>query len=196
VIRQFNVAFDHDSFCLKLRHYFKDTAPIYAEINVGLAEVSVSSISKSSDEVIKSVVVSINDVIGIEENIANIISLCEEKLYPKMVKFVEKGQYGVYSEVDPVLLLTQGYSLKQIHEKKNIYRNYFTIVRFNSRKNTVDFREDLTKTMFRAYLKRPLITMRDYIIQSSEKGLTGMSELFAFIDANSQLEQLNKEKVL
>jgi len=190
VISAFKSLFNFSSFENKLRHYFNDTSPIYADVEVGLNSVTVvcKSLTRADDRV----TVTLEEDLGIIGNIAKIIIACEQRLYPRMLEFVERGTHGAYLGADALSLLTQGYSLEQVLEKQNIYKNYFIITRFNNRKSIVDFREDITGKLFRAYLKRPLITIRDHIIQLSEKGMYGMNELFVFITENSRLEQFDR----
>jgi len=187
MLSSFKNSFDYSDFEKKVLHYFTDSAPIYADIELRLNEINVAYNGKL-------IHVPVDEKISVKENIKNIIKYCEESLYPKMIEVVEKGQYGVFTTVQIQEMLFQGLTLEQIHKKENNkIINYFLIKRFNTGKNTIDFREESTGNVFRAFLKRPLITSRDYILQLAEGGQVGMNKLYYFIMDNSRIEELEEK---
>jgi hypothetical protein len=184
VLNSFVKTFDYADFEKKLRHYFTDAAPIYADIVLTLNDIYISYNKKS-------VHVSINNALSVKENISYIIKCCEDCLYPKMLQLVEKGQFGVFTTIQMKDMLLQGMTLDQIHKKQNKkILNYFIITRFNTAKNTIDFKEESTGNIFRAFLNRPLITSRDLILQFEKAGSLGMNDLYYFIMDNSRIEEL------
>jgi hypothetical protein len=91
-------------------------------------------------------------------------------------------------------LVIQGLSLEQIHEKEiKKSWNRFIITRFNTEKNTIDYKEESTGKVFRADCYRPLITFRDTIIQLGNGGQDGMRELYQLIVGSSTIKELEGE---
>jgi hypothetical protein len=184
MLNSFKVVFDYVDFEKKLRHYFTDTAPVYADIELRLNEINIISNGRALR-------ILVDDKLSVKENIHHIIKSCEEYFYPRMLELLKNGQYGVFSEVQVKDLLFQGFTLEQIHEKeKKVLKKYFRIIRFNTAKDSIDFIEESTGNLFRAHFKRPLITSRDNILRLAGNGQMGMNELFHLITDNSRIEEL------
>ena len=188
MLESFDRVFDYADFEKKLRHYFSDTAPIYAAVEMKVKEVRVSSGGKLT------VQVGIDDNVGVKENIQKIIHCCEQSLYPKMLDLSE--QAIELTEYQKKELLFQGYTLEQIHEKqiKKAWKR-FVITKFNVPKNSMDYREENTERMFRAHFNRPLAMVRNNLLQLSEGGQDGMRELYQFVINNAKIEELEAENV-
>ena len=183
MLNSFDKVFDYADFEKKLKHYFTDTAPVYVNVEMQLDSVRVSS-NKKLD-----VRVSIDVKLSVKENIRYIIECCERSLYPAMLDIVE--QPVTISKGRAKELLFQGFTLSQIHEKKKKRAwKKFIITRFNTAKNTIDYKEESTGRVFRAVFNRPLVTHRDTILKLSEEGQSGMTELYRLITENSQIEEL------
>jgi len=193
MLNNFEVTFCYRDFEDKLCHYFKDTSPIYANVTVFPDKVQIAYVSPFLGSIRSTITVPIAVHLSVKENVFNIILKCEQLLYPKMVEFISKEQNSIYCENDILTMLMQGLSFEQIHKKKKFYKDYFTIIRFNIRNNTIDFRKDSSGDIFRARLGRPLIITRDRILELFEKGVIGMSELFHFIMGNSLVDKLEKK---
>jgi hypothetical protein len=187
MLNSFVTTFNYSEFEKKLKHYFTDTAPVYASIKLGLREITITCYEISFS-------LPVDDFLSVKDNINYIIKRCEEFFYPKMLEILKKGSYGVFSTVQIQDMLLQGLTLEQIHKKQNKkILNYFTITRFNTAKNTIDFREETSGHIFRAHFNRPLITSRDYILQLSKGGQAGMNELYHLIMDNSRIEELEEK---
>ena len=188
MIKSFSILFNYADFIKKLKHYFKDSAPIYAEIEVELNEVKIRVPGKPC------VQVPIMQNLSVKKNVEFVIAHCENNLYPKMR--IEKYYHVMFSEDIRRMLICQGHSLdfirkKEIHDDSEV----FIITRFNYSKNTIDYRKDVPEESisykaFRAYFNRPLILSRDMILDLSQKGKEGMNELYKFITENSRIEEL------
>jgi hypothetical protein len=188
MLNSFERVFDYPAIEKKLRHYFTDAAPIYADIELRMKEVRVTCRGKLT------VQVSLDDRIGIKENIYQIIKCCEQSLYPKMLDLPNQAVYFSGDRVKELVI--QGFSLEQIHEKEIKKKwNCFTIVRFNTEKNTIDYREEVTGKVFRAHFNRPLIISRDVILRLADGGQDGMRELYRFVTSNSTIVELEAEDV-
>jgi hypothetical protein len=185
MLNSFEILFDYSDFEKKLKHYFQDTAPIYADVELRLGEVQISCKGGLAIKVF------LDEEIGITENIGRIIGYCEQSLYPKMLDITE--QFVAASEEQIKRMLFQGFTLDKIHEKqiKKTGRK-FIITRFNTGKNSIDYKEEPAGRLFRAHLNRPLITFRDNILQLAGNGQNGMKELYRIIIKNSQIEELKK----
>lgn len=184
MLNSFERIFDWSILEKKLCHYFMDTAPIYADVELRMKEIRVICGDKS-------ISVGLNDRLDIKENIYQIIKQCES-LYPKMLNSSE--QIISFSSERVKEMIIQGYSFEQIQEKeikKNW--NWYTITRFNTRKNTLDYKEQATGKIFRVHFNRPLITSRDTIIRLANAGRPGMMELYQFITRNSTVTELGVE---
>ena len=186
MLNKFVSKFDYLDFKKKLKHYFIDTAPIYANIELRLKEVQISLKNKLA------VQVSIDDNNSVKENIQKIIKCCEQSLYPKMIEV--SSQPVILSEERIKELLFQGLTLEQIHEKqiKKVWKR-FIITRFNTAKNTIDYKEESNGKIFRAYFNRPLLTQRDAILNLAGGGQDGMIELYRLIIENSQIKELEED---
>jgi hypothetical protein len=183
MLKSFDRVFDYSDFEKRLRHYFSDSSPIHASIEMRLNDLRISSGSGVT------VQVSIDDKLGVKENISKIIKCCEQSLYPKMLELSE--QAVELTEYQKKELLFQGFSLDQIRKKqtKNVWKR-FVITRFNSSKNSIDYKEESTGKLFRAHLNRPLAMCRDNLLSLSEKGQEGMREFYKFVIDNSRVEEL------
>jgi hypothetical protein len=183
MLESFDRVFDYSDFENKLRHYFSDSSPIHAHIEIKLNRVRITSGGKLT------VQTSLDEDAGVKENIARIINICEQSLYPKMIDLSE--QTVELTEHQKKELLFQGFTLDQIHEKqiKKIWKR-FIITRFNSSRNSIDYKEESTGKLFRAHLNRPLAMCRDNLLRLSEGGQDGMRELYQFILNNSKIEKL------
>jgi hypothetical protein len=186
MLESFNRVFDYSDFENKLRHYFSDSSTIYANIEMHLKEVRITSEGNLTVQVV------IDDRVGLKENIGKIIQCCELSLYPKMLDCSEK--FIELTDDQKKELLFQGFTLDQIHEKqiqkvKKIW-NRFVITRFNITKNSIDYKEESTGKLFRAHLNRPLIMCRDNLLRLAKGGQDGMRELYQFVLDNSEIEEL------
>jgi hypothetical protein len=182
MLESFSRIFDYVDFENKLRHYFSDSSPIYADIEMRLNEIRITSGGKLTIQI------SLDGKVGVKENIRRIIDICEQSLYPKMIDLSE--QAIILTDYQKRELLFQGFTLEQIHEKqtKRVWKR-FIITRFNSSKNSIDYKEESTSKVFRAHLNRPLAMCRDNLIQLSESGQDGMRELYQFVLDNSKIEE-------
>ena len=182
MIDSFVKNFDYSDFEKKLRHYFSDSCPIYVSIKLFYNKIKITNRNGIS-------VVYYLSENSIFQNIKELIHSCELNLYPKMIEISE--QKRELSEEQKKLMLFQGLSLEQINEKsiRRIQRN-FTIIRFNSTKNSIDYREDITGNVFRAFLNRPLLMCRDSLLSLSMEGREGEQKLYQFILNNSKIENI------
>jgi len=188
----FKSAFDYTCFENKLKHYFSDTAPIFASIELRLNEVFITS-ATSKDSERKTITVILDNTASVQENIKKIIQCCETYIYPKMV-LVEDLPVSM-TDNQKILLLYAGYQINQIHGKqlRKIVKQY-TITRFNTRKNTIDYRDDVTNKTYRAHFKRPLVISRDSIIELGYGERDAMQELYRLITENSRIEELEEKE--
>jgi hypothetical protein len=189
MLNSFNREFDYPAIENKLRHYFSDTAPIYADIELRMKEVRVTCGDKLT------VQVSLDDRIDVKENVRRIINCCEQSLYPKMLDLSE--QIVPFSSERVKELVIRGLSLEQIHEKE-VRKNWnrFVITRFNTEKNTIDYKEESTGRIFRAHFNRPLVVFRDTILRLAGKGQDGMRELYQLVTGNSTITELEAEDAI
>ena len=186
MISSFKTVFDYSAFEKKLKHYFSDTAPIYANIELGLREVLVSAETFEGTITVQTF---IDETISVRENVDRVIKSCECRLYPKMLCVVNKIITLSHGQIKE--MLCQGFGIDQIWEKqvKKVY-NAFVITRFNTMKNTIDYKGEETGKVFRAYLNRPLVTSRVLILQLANGGKDKMVELYNLITENSKIEEL------
>jgi hypothetical protein len=186
MLNSFEIKFDYSDLEKRLKHYFSDTAPIYADVELRLKEVRISYGGKLT------VQVSVDDKVSIKENVSRIIKCCEQSLYPKMLSMAELPV--TLSEDRIKEMLFKGFTLDQIYEKqiKKTW-NRFTITRFNTTKDSIDYFEESTGKLFRAHLHRPLVTFRDTILRLANGGQDGMRELYHLIMDNSQVEEIGEK---
>jgi hypothetical protein len=185
MLNSFNRKFDYSDFDKKIRRYFTDSAPINADITIGLGEVQISCRPRLS------VSYGIDEKISVIENIKNIINICIDNLYPKMI-VSEKGVLPFTAERKKALLL-QGFSVDQIHEKeKRSAWIRYTIIRFNEHGSTIDYIEEAAKSRYRAHLYQPLMMVKDKIWTLAAGGREGMEELYRYITSISKQEVLEE----
>jgi hypothetical protein len=186
MLNSFKRGFDYFSLENKLRHYFSDTAPVYADVELRMKEVRVTCGGKLS------VQVSLDEDINVKENIHRIIECCEQSLYPKMLDISKQTISFSWERVKELVI--QGFSLEQIHEKE-VKKNWnrFVITRFNTGKNTIDYKEESTGKIFRAQFKRPLVIFRDTILRLASNGQDGMLELYHLVTNNSAITEFKAE---
>ena len=180
MLESFVVNFNYSDFLKKLRHYFSDTAPVYAKVWLDNNEITVSNGEKE-------IHVQLNSHTSVTGLVNSIIQECEKVLYPKMRD--EKYCSISFDEDRRKEMILQGYSLSAIHRREvHDVSDVYIITRFNANKNTIDYKSD-TK-YYRAFFKRPLVTSRNYILELSKKGKEGMNDLYKFIIENSKIEEL------
>jgi hypothetical protein len=184
VLNSFIRTFDYSDFEKKLRHYFTDSAPINADVVVGLQDVRISCQSHLS------VSCGIDEKLSGEKNVQNIISACTDNLYPKMI--VSEKEILPFSDEQKKALLLQGFTVEQIHEKEK-RRTWirYVLIRFNEHGSTIDYIEETTKTRYRAHLYQPLMIVKDKIWMLAFSGREGMEELYRYIMSISKQEVLN-----
>jgi hypothetical protein len=187
VLNSFIRVFDHSDFEKKLRHYFADSAPINADIIVGLQDVRISCQSRLS------VSCGIDEKLSTAENVKNIINTCIDNLYPKMI--VSEKETIPFTDEQKKVLLLQGFTVEQIHEKEK-RRTWvrYTLVRFNEHGSTIDYIEESTKAQYRAHLYQPLMIVKDKILALAFGGREGMEELYRYIMSISKQEILTEHR--
>jgi hypothetical protein len=188
MLNSFTRIFDYADFEKKLRHYFVDSAPINADVIIGLRGVKVSCRS------FLSVMFGIDEDISPIENVKNIIDTCIKNLYPKMV--VSEKETIPFTDEQKKELLLQGFNIEQIHEKEK-RRTWvrYILIRFNEHRSTIDYIEETTKARYRAHLYQPLMIVRDKIWKLAFGGREGMEELYRYIMSISKQEILNEKNV-
>jgi hypothetical protein len=188
MLNSFNRLFDYSDYEKKLRHYFTDSAPINADITVGVQEVRISRQSSMT------VVCDIDGKLSVEENVKKVIDACIASLYPKMI--VSKRETIRFTDEQKKALLMQGFSVEQIHEKGQ-RRNWvcYTLTRFNEHESIIDYIEDLTRVRYRMHLYKPLISVRDKIWKLAFGGREGMEELYRYLMSISKQEVLDDSNI-
>jgi hypothetical protein len=178
--------FDYSGFEKKLKHYFMDSAPINADVDIGLREVRVSCQFKPPVSCV------IDETLSVERNIKNLISACVENIYPKMI--VSEPATVPFTDGQKRALLLQGFSVGQIHEKER-RRNWirYIIIRFNERGSSLDYVEEVSGVRYRARLYQPLMLVRDKIWKLASGGREGMEELYRFLMSASKQEILENQ---
>jgi hypothetical protein len=184
VVNSFTRLFNYSDFEKKLRHYFTDSAPISADIVIGLRDVRVSCQSHLS------ISCGIDEKLSVTKNVKHVISACVNNLYPKMI--VSEKEKILFTDEQKKVLLLQGFTVEQIHEKEN-RRTWvrYIIIRFNEHESTIDYFEETTKVRYRAHLYHPLMMVKDKILSLSTGGREGMEELYQYIVSISKQEILN-----
>lgn len=185
MLNSFNRKFDYFDFDKKLRHYFTDSAPINADITIGLREVQISCQSRLL------VSCGIDEELSVTDNIENIINVCTDNLYPKMI--VSENEIIPFTDEQKKMLLLQGFSVEQIHEKEK-RRTWirYDMVRFNEHGSTIDYIEETTKSRYRAHLYHPLMMVKDKIWTLASGGREGMEELYRYVMSISKQEPLEE----
>jgi hypothetical protein len=185
MLNSFTRVFDYSDFEKKLRHYFTDSAPINADIIVGLRDVRISCQSRLSIEC------GIDESLSATENVKNIINVCADNLYPKMI--VSEKEFFPFTDEQKKALLLQGFSVEQIHEKEK-RRTWvrYIIVRFNEHGSTIDYIEEITKARYRAHLYQPLMMVKDKILTLASGGRGDMEELYRYVMSISKQEVLEE----
>jgi hypothetical protein len=189
MLKSFESLFDYSDFEKKLKHYFSDTSPIYAEVSVSLQMVCVIYNGLK-------VQIPVDGTLGVKENVNQVILSCESFLYPRMIDIVE--QPVSLSEERVKELLLQGLSLDQIHAKQiKKVQKVFIITRFNTSRNSLDFKEEATNKIFRAYFNRPLVTWRDTLLGLADDfTATSMHQLYTLIINNARIEELEDKDAI
>jgi hypothetical protein len=186
MLNSFNRNFDYSDYEKRLRHYFSDSAPINADITIGLRKVRVSCHDGGS------VSCEIDDKLSVFENIKKVIDTCVENIYPRMAFYREA--YSPFSDEQKKGLLMQGLSLDKIHEMEHPRLWVcFILVRFNERGSTIDYVQRLTGTRFRAHLYKPLMLVKDKIWKLAAAGNGGMEELYLYLTSISKQETLKDQ---
>ena len=182
MINSFSVPFDFTSFVKKLRHYFADTAPIQADVIVGLTEVKVSNgVSEIS--------IRIDPLDNIKSSVRSVVNECEYFLYPRMVTYQPKEVQ--YSDEEITKFLIQGLSLEEIKKKQQVLSEvWYMIIRFNISDNTIVYKEFDTGRTFKVLFKYPLAVYKDKIIELSREGKKGSQELFRLIVGESSSDDV------
>jgi hypothetical protein len=182
--------FDYSDFEKKLRHYFTDSAPINADIIIGLRDVRISC---QPHQAIRAISYDINENISVIENVKNIINVCIDSLYPRMI--VSGKKILPFTDDQKKTLLFQGFTVEQIHEKEE-RRTWvrYILVRFNEHNSTIDYIDETTKSRYRAHLYQPLMMIKDRIWTLSSGGKEGMEELYRYIMSISKQERLDSQK--
>jgi hypothetical protein len=178
--------FDYCGFEKKLKHYFTDSAPINADVDIGLREVRVSCRQKTA------VSCGIDETLSVEQNIKNLISACIKNIYPRMA--VSEETAVPFTGEQKKALLLQGFSVEQIHEKEQ-RRNWarYIITRFNEHGSALDYIEESSGVRYRAYLYQPLMLVKDKIWKLASGGREGMEELYKFLISISKQEILENQ---
>jgi hypothetical protein len=188
MLNSFTRIFDYSDFEKKLWRYFTDSAPINADIVVGLRDVQVSCQSRGCQIPI---VCGIDEEFSVIENVKNIINICIDNLYPKMIASEKKAV--PFTDKQKKSLLLQGFTVEQIHEKeKRHIWAYYILVRFNEYGSTIDYIEEATKARYRAHLYQPLMMVKDKIWELASGGREGMEELYRYIISISKQETLEE----
>jgi hypothetical protein len=179
--------FDYSDFEKKLRHYFTDSAPINADIVIGLREVMVTVYCHPH----LSVVCGIDENLNAMENVKHIIDICIDNLYPRMIDWEEKTL--PFSDEQKKAMLLQGLTVEQIHEKERRRTwVHYILIRFNEHGSTIDYIEETTKARYRAHLYRPLMMVKDKIWTLASGDREGMEELYRYIMSISKQEILEE----
>jgi hypothetical protein len=184
MLKSFTCSFDYRGLEKKLRHYFSDTAPVLASIELRMGEVKVTCDGSSG-----SLAIHLDGSISIKENIKRVISDCEKFIYPKMLELSEQAVSFSNERVEELVM--QGLSIERIREKevKKVWRR-FVITRFNTGKNSIEYKEEFTGRLFRAYFNRPLIICREKIFKMAANRQEGMRELYRFVVENSRIVEI------
>jgi hypothetical protein len=184
MLNSFNRIFDYYDYEKKLRHYFADSAPISADITIGLREINVSCRTGGA------VSCEVDDKLSVAENVKKIIDACIESVYPKMF-FSEKVTVP-FTDTQKKYLLMQGLSIEQIHEKEQKrHCVYFTIVRFNEHGSAIDYVDVNAGTRFRAHLYKPLMLVKDKIWELASCDREGSEALYRYLMSISKQEVLS-----
>jgi cellulose biosynthesis protein BcsQ len=188
MLSSFETKFNYIDFEKKLRHYFTDTAPIYANVELRLNSVHIFTEGKLPIDII------LDNTLSVKKNINLIIINCEQYLYPRMLAITKaSGQAIAFSEDEIKKLLFMGHTLEQIHKKESkINWQRFIIIRFNTEKNSIDFKDELTKKRYRAHFYNPLVIFRDTILRLANEGQEGMCNLYKLITENSRIEEFEE----
>jgi hypothetical protein len=186
MLNSFNRTFDYSGYEKRLRHYFSDSAPINADITIGLREVRVSCPNGGD------ISCEIDDKLSVFENMKKVIDTCIENIYPRMAFYRES--YDPFSDEQKKGLLMQGLSLDRIREMEHprLWIS-FILVRFNERGSTIDYVQRLTGTRFRAHLYKPLMLVKDKIWKLASAGNGGMEELYLYLMSISKQETLKDQ---
>jgi hypothetical protein len=183
MLNSFKRIFDYFDYEKKLRHYFSDSAPIRADITIGLREVHVLCSGKIP------VSCEIEESVDVSKNVRKIIDACVDGIYPRMT--FSKQVSAPFSDDRKKHLLIQGLSIEQIHEKEWIKRTVcFILTRFNEHDSTIDYIEEATRDRFRAHLYKPLMLVKDKIWELDFKGRDGTDELYQYLMSMSKQEVL------
>jgi hypothetical protein len=185
MLNSFTRIFDYSDFEKKLRHYFTDSAPINADIVVGLRDIRISCQSRLS------IACGIDEKLSATENVKSIIEACADNLYPKMI--VSEKEFLPFTDEQKKVLLLQGLTVEQIHEKEK-RRTWvrYILVRFNEHGSTIDYIEETTKARYRAHLYQPLMMVKDKIFALASGGREGMEELYRYVMSISKQEILEE----
>jgi hypothetical protein len=185
MLNSFTRIFDYSDFEKKLRHYFTDSAPINADVTIGLREVRISCRS------FLSVACGIDENLNTVENVKNVINACIDNLYPKMI--VSEKETLPFTDEQKKALLLQGLTVEQIHEKEK-RRNWvrYILIRFNEHGSTIDYIEETTKARYRAHLYQPLMMVKDKIWALGLGRREGMEELYKYVMSISKQEVLEE----
>jgi hypothetical protein len=189
MINSLNRIFDYSGFEKKIRHYFTDSAPIAADITLGLREVHISNQSKGT------VSCGIDEKLSVVGNVKNIVDACIDTIYPKMI--VSEKETIPFTDEQKKVFLMRGFSVEQIHDKEQ-RRSWvrYILVRFNEHRATIDYVEESTKTRYRAHLYKPLVlSVKDNIWKLASGGRGGMEELYRYLMSISKQEVLKYQSI-
>jgi hypothetical protein len=188
MLNSFARRFDYAGFEKKIKHYFTDSAPINADIDMGLRDIRVSCQQKAI------VSCEIDDTLSVKQNVKNVISACTENLYPKMI--VSEQTDVPFTGEQKKALLFQGFSVEQMREKeqRRTWTRY-TIIRFNEYGASLDYIEESTGARYRAHLYRPLALVKEKIWKLGSGGRKDMEELYRFLMSASKQEIVAETRI-
>lgn len=181
MLNSFSMKLDINGLLEKLRRYFNDTSPALIDITVDVGLICITNTVTR-----KTVEWTLDSNLSVYDNIAFIIAMCEDSLYPRIIKEVKDTLSLSVQNV--CKLATQGVSLENMSHRVKKAHKTFVIIRLNFFDNSLIYRDTVSRKRYKALMKYPLALLKDRLY--GIKSIKEQMSMYDFIINNSTVKEL------